>query len=101
MRDIELEQPCHGASRATAPLFADDAGHPYRHERLDDLLNDALLFLFGAVVVHFNSAVYHCYAAHSEATAARLLRCDLAGIGFFILVCMVNGVVHAFRCTPA
>ena len=61
----------------------------------------SLLFLFGAVVVHFNSAAYHCYAAHSEATAARLLRYDLAGIGFFILVCMVNGVVHAFRCTPA
>ncbi len=51
--------------------------------------------------MHLNSAVYHCYAAHSEATAARLLRYDLAGIGFFILVCMVNGVIHAFRCTPA
>jgi hypothetical protein len=50
LRDIELEQPCRGASRATAPLFADDAGHPFRHERLDDLLNDALLCLFGAGV---------------------------------------------------
>ena len=33
-------------------------------------------------------------AAHSDATAAKLLRFDLAGIGFFILVCMINGVVH-------
>jgi adiponectin receptor len=61
----------------------------------------SLLFLLGAIIVHFNSAVYHCYAAHSEATAARLLRYDLAGIGFFILVCMINGVAHAFRCAPA
>ena len=79
-------------------------GNGLYSQRLDPTLPYrccSLLFLFGAMIVHFNSAVYHCYAAHSEATAARLLRYDLAGIGFFILVCMINGVVHAFRCTPA
>ena len=34
--------------------------------------------------------------------ACFLVRCsDLGGIGFFILVCMINGIVHAFRCSPA
>ncbi len=76
----------------------------YDHRSMDPTLPYrccSLLFLLGAIIVHFNSAVYHCYAAHSEATAARLLRYDLAGIGFFILVCMINGVAHAFRCAPA
>ena len=76
----------------------------YHHRSADPTLPYrccSLLFLFGGIIVHLNSAVYHCYAAHSEVTAARLLRYDLAGIGFFILVCMINGVVHAFRCTPA
>ena len=55
LRDIELEQPCRGAARASTPLFADDVGHPYRHERMDDLLNDALLFCFGAGVANTHS----------------------------------------------
>ena len=55
LRDIELEQPCRGAERATTPLFADDAGHPFRHERMDDLLNAALLHVFGAGVMNTHS----------------------------------------------
>ena len=55
LRDIELEQPCHGVARATAPLFADDVGQPYTHQRMDDLLNDAMLHCFDAGVANTHS----------------------------------------------
>ena len=47
LRDIELESPCRGSARAATPLFADSRGHPYRHGRMDDLLNAALLHYYG------------------------------------------------------
>lgn len=58
------------------------------------------LFLAGAFAVHLCSALYHCFSAYSNTAEAWLLRLDLAGIGFFILACMINGVVLGFRCAP-
>ena len=55
LRDIELEQPCHGEARRTTPLFADECGRPYRHGRMDDLLNAAMLHCFGQGVADTHS----------------------------------------------
>ena len=55
LRDIELEQPCRGTDRETTPLFADPVGHPYRHERMDDLLDAALHFCYGSGVAATHS----------------------------------------------
>ena len=48
LQEIELEQPCHGAEREIRPLFADENGHPFTHDAMDNLLYAVLLFLFGA-----------------------------------------------------
>jgi hypothetical protein len=45
--EIELEQPCHGAEREIRPLFADEKGHPFTHDVMDNLLFAVLLFFFG------------------------------------------------------
>ena len=48
LRDNELRHPCHGEHRAATPLFADFAGKPYTHSKLDLWLNLVLVHLYGA-----------------------------------------------------
>ena len=55
IRDIELRLPCRGEARKVTPLFADEAGNPYTHARLDGLLNAVLTVLFGAAVASLYS----------------------------------------------
>ncbi|KAL3906774.1 MAG: hypothetical protein SGPRY_010423 [Prymnesium sp.] len=47
-RDTELESPCHGTARKTAPLFADEHGSPYTYYVLNSWLRKLLTALFGA-----------------------------------------------------
>ena len=44
---IELERCCRGAARATTPLFADANGAPYTYSKLNRLLHELVLALFG------------------------------------------------------
>jgi hypothetical protein len=73
IRQIELDRPCRGAARESTPLFADEGGYPYTHAILDRLLDQMLLFCFGAGAVK-------CYSWHSLriglATALKAVNCD-------------------------
>ncbi|KAL3908740.1 MAG: hypothetical protein SGPRY_009677 [Prymnesium sp.] len=48
IREIELEAPRRGLARRTAPLFADESGHPCPYYTLNDWLRRLLTALLGA-----------------------------------------------------
>ena len=54
-----LRFPCPDAERDTRPLFADIAGRPYTHARLDGLLRAVLTHLYGARVASLYT--WHSY----------------------------------------
>ena len=47
IREIELERPCRGHARHTAPLVADERGQPYSYYILNRWLHDLMVALFG------------------------------------------------------
>ena len=73
VRQIDLDRPCHGAARASTPLFADCDGYPFTHAVLDALLDQMLHICFGAGAVK-------CYSWHSLriglATALKATKCS-------------------------
>jgi len=73
IRQIELDRPCHGASRDSTPLFADAIGRPFTHAVMDSLLHRMLTYLYDAKVAS-------CYSWHSLriglATALKAANCD-------------------------
>lgn len=50
LRGIELDFPCHGASRASMPVFADEEGRPYSYQTLNQWLNKLLTAVAGSAV---------------------------------------------------
>jgi len=48
LRDIELAEPCHGAARATRPLFANEQGGAYNYRTLNEWLHKLLCALLGS-----------------------------------------------------
>ena len=50
LRDIELEEPCHGFDRASRPLFADARGAPFSHDSMSRMLKALLTKTFGLAI---------------------------------------------------
>ena len=48
LRDMELRTPCRGAARRTTPLFADEAGRPFKRDAFAKMIAAVLTAVLGA-----------------------------------------------------